>query len=60
MSTYAAAAQHHALAGVARARQLRGCAMPATASWSTVSPIALVTVNGTDPKPRPRPLVSSQ
>jgi hypothetical protein len=56
MSTYAAH-QHHAAAGVARALRHRGCAMPAAASWSTTPFIA---VNVTDPKPRPRDLVSSQ
>jgi hypothetical protein len=34
--------------------------MPATASWSITKPLAAISVNVTDPKPRPRPLVTSQ
>lgn len=59
MRSYATV-QHHGHVGVARARQLRVCAMPAPASWSITAPLAAKTVNITDPKPRPRPLVTSQ
>jgi hypothetical protein len=52
--------QHHGLAGVARPRHFRACAMPAVASWSITAPLAAKTVIITDPKPRPRPLVTSQ
>jgi len=57
MSTFVYRHQH-AFAGVARARHLgaapNGCAMPATAAWSTTPIVGI-----TDPKRRPRPLVSS-
>lgn len=57
MRTYVAR-QQDAFAGVARARHLgaapHGCAMPAPASWSTTPIVGI-----TDPKRRPRPLVSS-
>jgi hypothetical protein len=59
MRSYAAV-QHHGPAGVARARHFRACAMPAPASWSITQPLAAVTVNTIDPKPWPRPLVTSQ
>jgi hypothetical protein len=52
--------QHHGHAGVARSRHFRACAMPAVASWSITAPLAAKTVIVTDPKPRPRPLVTSQ
>ncbi len=58
MRTYVAV-QHHGPAGVARPRHA-ACAMPATASWSITKPLAAISVNVTDPKPRPRPLVTSQ
>lgn len=50
--------QHHLVvaAGVARARILGGCAMPAAASWSFTQYVFGV---NTDPKPVPRHLLIS-